>query len=53
MSILHDVAAKVRAHKWLVAILIGAGAAADHFFGSAVLSGLVADLLAAGAPVVP
>jgi hypothetical protein len=53
MSILTDVAAKVRAHKWLVAVLLGVAAAGDHFLGNAVLSGLIADLLAAGAPAVP
>jgi hypothetical protein len=56
MSFLSDVSAKIAAHKragLIVAALVFAGAVADHFLGSAVVSGLVADLLAAGAPAVP
>jgi hypothetical protein len=38
--------AKLKEHKIAVAVIIAVGAGVDHFLGNAVLSGLIADLLA-------
>ena len=35
----------LREHKWAVAIAVGVAAAADHFFGTGMVSGVLADLL--------
>ena len=43
---MNKIIAKLKAHKWAVAIVIGVAAAADHFLGNAIVSGILVDLLA-------
>jgi hypothetical protein len=36
----------LKAHKWAVAVAVGVAAAADHFFGTGIVSSTLADLMA-------